>query len=120
MNDLARAITLLGDELTSHQKENRCPEFSVQVEGTSRNLNPILRDDVYRIACEAVRNAFRHAQATRIEVGIRYDARELRVRVRDDGKGIDPKVLQAGAREGHYGMPGMHEHAKLGGKNGVE
>jgi len=89
----------------------------VQVEGVSRDLAPILRDDVYRIAGEAMRNAFRHSQATQIEVEVRYDARYLRLRIRDDGKGIDPKVLGAGAREGHYGLPGMHERAKLvGGK----
>lgn len=112
-NDLARAISMLGDELTTHQKENHCPDFRVQVEGTPRDLAPILRDDVYRIAGEAVRNAFRHAQARRIEVEIRYDQRQLRLRIRDDGKGIDPKVLAAGARQGHYGLPGMHERAKL-------
>src|SRR5262249_55872748 len=91
--------------------------FSVQVEGTPRDLAPILRDDVYRIAGEAIRNALRHANATRLEVEIRYDQRQLRLRIRDDGKGIDPKILDAGARAGHYGLPGMHERAKLvGGK----
>ena len=48
---------------------------------------------------------------------IHYDQRRLRLRVRDNGKGIDPKVLSAGAREEHYGLPGMHERAKVvGGK----
>jgi signal transduction histidine kinase len=116
-NDLARAITVLGGELTSYQGENHCPEFHVQVEGTSRDLAPILRDDVYRITSEAVRNAFRHAAATRIEVEIRYDARELRLRIRDNGKGIDPKVLEDGGRVGHYGLPSMKERAKLMGGN---
>ena len=45
--------------------------------------------EVYRIAGEALRNAFRHAQARRIEVEIRYDERQLRLRVGDDGKGFD-------------------------------
>jgi signal transduction histidine kinase/ligand-binding sensor domain-containing protein len=116
-NDLARAISMLGEELTTHQPENGCPAFRVQVEGTTRDLAPIVRDDVYRIVGEALRNAFRHAHAEVIEVEIRYDQRQLRVRIRDDGKGIDPRVLEAGARSGHYGLPGMHERAKLiGGK----
>jgi len=51
----------------------------VEVEGTTRDLHPILRDEVYRIAGEAVRNAFKHAQAQLIEVEIRYDERQLRV-----------------------------------------
>ena len=89
----------------------------MQVEGTPRDLSPVLRDDIYRIACEALRNAFKHSHAQRIEVEIRYDQRQLRLRVRDDGKGIDPKVLNAGGLVGHYGFPGMHERAKLvGGK----
>jgi signal transduction histidine kinase len=80
------------------------------VEGTPRELHPILRDDVYRIAREALQNAFRHAQATKIEAEITYGERLLRVRIRDDGKGIDPKLLDAG-RDGHWGLPGMRERA---------
>jgi len=76
-------------------------------EGESRDLLPLVRDEVYRIGGEAVRNAFRHAQAMRIEMDIHYDRRVLRLRVRDDGKG----------RSGHSGLPGRHERAKLvGGK----
>jgi signal transduction histidine kinase len=87
------------------------------VEGTPRHLHPILRDEVYRLAGEALRNAFWHAQAQRIEVAIRYDQKQFRLRVRDDGKGIDPKVLGGEGREGHYGLHGMRERAKLvGGK----
>src|SRR5262249_18763940 len=47
-------------------------------------------------------------------------APQLRLRIRDNGKGIDPNVLQAGARAGHYGLPGMRERAKVvGGKLAV-
>src|SRR5262249_40247420 len=70
-----------------------------------------------RIAAEALRNSFRHAKARRIEVEIHYDRRRLRMRVRDDGTGIDSEVLDAGGREGHHGMPGMQERARpCGGK----
>jgi signal transduction histidine kinase/ligand-binding sensor domain-containing protein len=118
-NDLARAITTLGNELAAEQTTDNPPDFRVHVEGASRDLAPLVRDEVYRIASEALRNAFRHAQAGRIEVEIRYDPRQLRLRVRDDGKGIDPKVLEGG-RTGHHGLPGMHERAKLvGGKLAV-
>jgi signal transduction histidine kinase len=116
-NDLARAIGMLGEELAAGENS---PEFHVHVEGTTRDLAPLVRDEVYRIAGEALRNAFQHAQARRIEVEIHYDQRRLRLRVRDDGKGIDPKVLGAGGRAGHYGLLGMHERAKLvGGKLAV-
>jgi signal transduction histidine kinase len=116
-NNFARAITLLGEGLAADQSGNSSPNFRVVVEGTPRDLAPLLRDEVYRITGEALRNAFRHAHAARVEVDIRYDERQLRLRVRDDGKGIDPKVLDAGGRAGHHGLPGMHERAKLvGGK----
>jgi signal transduction histidine kinase len=75
-----------------------------------RDLHPILRDDVYRIAREALRNAFQHAHAKKIEAEITYGVRVLRLRIRDDGKGIDSKLLNTG-RDGHWGLPGMRERA---------
>jgi signal transduction histidine kinase len=79
-------------------------------------LHPILRDDIYRIAREALRNAFHHAQARKIEAEITYGERLLRLRIRDDGKGIDPKLLEAG-RDGHWGLQGMRERAQqIGGQ----
>jgi ligand-binding sensor domain-containing protein/signal transduction histidine kinase len=119
-NDLACVITTLGQELAGGETNSNAAEFHVQVEGTTRDLHPILRDEVYRIAGEAVRNAFKHAQARRIEVEIRYDERQFRLRVRDDGKGIDPKLVNEDGRTGHYGLRGMRERAKLlGGKLAV-
>ena len=119
-NDLARALSMLGEDLAAEQGKGKPPEFCVQVQGTTRELAPLVRDDVYRIASEALRNAFLHAHAGRIEVEIQYDPRQLRLRVRDNGKGIDPKFLEGGGRAGHYGLPGMHERAKLvGGKLAV-
>jgi signal transduction histidine kinase len=114
-NDLARAIGMIGEELAADRTGQNRAEFRVHVEGQSRDLPPIMRDEVYRIGCEAVRNAFHHARARRIEVEIRYDKRHFRLRVRDDGRGIEREVLEAGRREGHHGFPGMHERAKLAG-----
>ncbi|HVO63188.1 MAG TPA: two-component regulator propeller domain-containing protein, partial [Terriglobales bacterium] len=81
-NDLAQAISTLGEELATDATEQR-PVFRVAVEGESRHLYPILRDETYKIAAEALRNAFRHAQAQQIEVEIRYDDEQFRLRVRD-------------------------------------
>jgi len=111
-NNLALAISTLGEELAADSTNHR-PEFRVAVEGESRNLHPILRDETYKIVAEALRNAFRHAQARRIEVEIRYDKEQFRLRVRDDGKGIDPAVLSRQGSEGHYGLPGMRERATI-------
>jgi len=111
-NDLARAISTLGDELAAGESNQNSAVFRAQVEGKPRDLHPILRDEIYRIAGEALRNAFRHAQARRIEVLIHYDDRRFLVHIRDDGKGIDQKVVNEG-RAGHFGLPGMRERAKL-------
>ncbi len=73
---------------------------------------PIIREGVFRIAREVVRNAFRHAQAHRIEAEILYGDQQFRVRVRDDGKGMDPQVLKKGGRAGHWGLPGVRERAQ--------
>jgi signal transduction histidine kinase len=105
-NDLAQAISTLGEELATDSTSER-PAFRVAVEGDARDLHPILRDEIYRIAAEALRNAFQHAQARNVEVEIRYDDEQFRLRVRDDGKGIDPAVLSRQGSERHYGLPGI-------------
>ena len=116
-NDLAQAITTLGEQLAAEASSATSVGLQVEVEGTSRNLHPIVRDEIYRVASEALRNAFRHAEAQQIEVEFRYDERQFRLRVRDDGKGIDATYLTAEGRARHFGLHGMRERAKLmGGK----
>jgi len=112
-NDLAQAISAFGEELAVAQTGPNRPDFRVTVEGKSRDLVPLVRDEIHRIACEALQNAFRHAQATQIEVEIMYERRQVRLRIRDNGKGIDKKVVEGGGRAGHYGLPGMRERAEL-------
>ena len=116
-NDLAAALNTIAAELAANQTNQNSPVFDLQVEGASRDLHPILRDDVYRIAGEAMRNAFLHGEATRVEVEIHYDERQLQLRIRDDGKGIDPQIVTEKGRPGHWGLRGMHERAKHVGGN---
>jgi signal transduction histidine kinase/ligand-binding sensor domain-containing protein len=111
-NDLAMAISTLGEELGTDSANHR-PAFRVAVEGETRNLHPIVRDEIYKIAGEALRNAFRHSQARQIEVEMRYDNQQFRLRVRDDGKGVDPAILSGQGSAGHYGLPGMRERATI-------
>ena len=112
-NDLAATLRTLGKGLAANQANQTSPVFDVGEEGTPRNLHPILRDDVFRIASEALRNAFIHAHASRIEVEIHYGQSRLRVRIRDDGKGMESRVVTDKGRAGHWGLRGMHERAKL-------
>ncbi len=91
-------------------------EFEVATEGQPRLLRPLIRDEAYLIAREAVLNAFRHARATKIEVEIDYAPGHLRILVRDNGCGMESGLLRVG-REGHWGLTGMRERAeKIGAK----
>jgi signal transduction histidine kinase len=112
-HDLAKSMTALMTHLTEElaTSNKSSVTFRVLVEGAPRTVRPNLQDEIYRIARESLRNAFRHAQARHIETEITY-GESLRVRFRDDGKGIDPSVLEHGGRSGHWGLPGMRERAK--------
>ena len=114
-SDLATTMQALGRSLAT-DPERSAIRFGVEVHGRPRGLHPVVRDDIVRIAGEALRNAFRHAAASRVEVEIRFGEEELRLRVVDDGKGMDHGVIQRG-RKGHFGLQGMRERTKLiGGK----
>jgi signal transduction histidine kinase len=106
-HDLEQAFSGMADELGSDGQL----DYRVIVEGRVRPLNPMIRDDVYRIGREALVNAFRHSNAKRIEIELRYGSSELRMLVRDNGCGIDPQVLKSG-RQGHWGLVGMRERAE--------
>ena len=106
-SDLANTIRAVGEELASKDGAS----FRLAVEGPIRELDPIVRDEVYSIAREALRNAFTHAGATRIEAELTFEEQFLRLRIRDDGKGIGPEVAERG-RAGHYGLAGMRERSR--------
>jgi ligand-binding sensor domain-containing protein/signal transduction histidine kinase len=115
--DIAAALTALGEELAAQSDNGSVPCVRVLVEGKQRELNPVLRDEIYWIGREALRNAFRHARAQKIEAEMTYGDSEFLFHMRDDGMGIAPEVAAQGARAGHWGLPGMRERAKsFGGK----
>ena len=111
-NDLANAITAIAEELTKDTAAGESPVIDLEVEGAPRRLNPVVRDEAYRIASEALRNAFRHARARRITVEIRYEKRLFRLTVRDDGTGIDDEAIRQPVA-GHFGLHGMRERAEI-------
>jgi len=106
--ELAQALAAEGEQLAQlhHAK------FQVSVQGTRRDLHPIVREEGFMVAREALTNAFRHAGAGSIEIEVAYSDAALHVRVRDDGEGISAAVLDAGNKPGHFGLVGMRERAK--------
>jgi signal transduction histidine kinase len=112
LDDLEQSLSRIQHELGVEGEM----EFRLIGEGDTRPLNPMIRDDVYRIGREALVNAFRHSGAAHVEVGVQSTRRQLRVLVRDDGMGIDAEVVRTG-REGHWGLSGMRERAeRIGGR----
>jgi len=85
-------------------------DFRVSVEGREQPLRQAIRQEIYRIGKEALVNAFGHSGAKRVDCELQYTDSYLHLRVRDNGCGIDPQVLDAG-REGHWGLQGMRERA---------
>jgi signal transduction histidine kinase/ligand-binding sensor domain-containing protein len=78
--------------------------------GNSTDMHPVVRDEVYRIGYEAIRNACLHSSATELEIELRY-ARDLTLRISDNGIGIEPSITDKG-KDGHFGLLGMRERAK--------
>jgi len=111
--DLPHALAMAVEELGQRD----APPIRIFVEGEQRPLRADVRDEAYRIGREALLNAIRHAQATLIEIQLAYDTARFILRVRDDGRGIDPNILRAGQRPGHWGITGMRERAgRFGGQ----
>jgi signal transduction histidine kinase len=75
--------------------------------GDAREMHPIVRDEIYRISYEAIRNACMHSGASQLEVELRY-GHDLALRVSDNGVGIDPVIADRG-KDGHFGLQGMRE-----------
>lgn len=105
--DLVQSFSKIQTELPG----GRDIDYRVTVEGQTVPLHPVIRDEVFHIGREALLNAFHHSQAKTIELELEYGSKQLRVLVRDDGRGIDPQVLRVG-RDGHWGISGMRERAE--------
>lgn len=105
---LVNAFDLLGREL---QVDNTA-EFQVAARGTRRDIDPVIREEIYLIGREAMLNAFRHAKATTISVDISFEPRQLLLQVQDNGVGIDPRILEEGHKPGHWGLMGMRERSE--------
>jgi signal transduction histidine kinase/ligand-binding sensor domain-containing protein len=113
-NDLAEALRRATEECRTQNSM----EASFSVVGDARVMHPIVRDEVYRVGYEAIRNACVHSHGTQLRVTLTY-ADELSVDVADNGVGLDPAVADRG-KEGHFGLQGMRERAaRIAGKLSV-
>ena len=114
------AVAALPEALSAVGEERRAEEsigFRLVVEGAPRELNAVIRDEMYLIGREAIVNSLTHSLGSTVEVEINFDQAGVRLRVRDDGKGIPSEILRSGGVAGHWGLSGMQERAhKIGGQ----
>jgi signal transduction histidine kinase/ligand-binding sensor domain-containing protein len=106
--DLGKSLEAVGDELAL----GRAVTFRVNVQGEAKRLRSKVVEEAYSVGREALVNAFHHSQATAIDLLIVYESADLRLRVSDNGCGIDSEVLEEGSKGGHWGLRGMRERAR--------
>lgn len=109
--DLVTALSSVRQELAVNPQV----DFRLQVVGREQSLLPIVQHEILRVGREALINAFSHSRANHVELKLEYCDSNFRMRILDNGCGIDTDVLRNG-RDGHWGLAGMRERAsKIGG-----
>jgi PAS domain S-box-containing protein len=80
----------------------------------ARRLTPAVEIALFRITQEALTNARKHAQTTRIELTLEHDAPMLRLAIRDWGCGFEAMSIdRTGGPGERIGLRGMRERARL-------
>lgn len=105
---ILRSLAAAGTELAAVYKV----QFRTVSQGKFPPLPRVVEEELSLIAREALINAFRHANANRIELEMSSDNKGMRLRIRDDGEGMPAAVIQRSGRAGHWGVVGMRERAE--------
>jgi len=124
LEEIRRAVTMLGpailddvglsaaiDRLCDDLREDGHLEIEVRVELDDRPLTPALESTVYRLIQESLTNIARHAKARAAKVELVAETEQLRLTIRDDGRGF--VVGEAIAASRSHGLVGMRERAEL-------
>ena len=108
VGDLDEAFARIARDLSF----DHAVQFKISAGGAQRELACETREEVYGIGREALLNAFRHADASHIDLILDYGIDAFGLSVRDDGKGFDPRMAKTFERSAHFGLRGMHERAR--------
>ena len=112
LNDfgLLAALQWMAEDMT----KNYLLETSVELYGTSRRLPAHTELVLFRIAQEALSNARKHANASRVVIQLEFSAGKTRLTIIDDGQGFDlPREISGFVPMGKLGLLGMHERVRL-------
>lgn len=112
--DLAAALARLAEETTAATPVN----VTLHIQGARRPLPDEMERQLFRIGQEALTNALRHAQATRMDIDLEFRTNQVRLRIWDNGKGFEVEKAASGST---LGLLGMRERAvQAGGELGIE
>lgn len=105
-NGLPNALDRLGHQLT----EGSSTAFTLSVQGPPRALPASVENNLLRIGQEAITNAVRHSGASRLSLGLAFHSDNVRLEVKDNGRGFDPASVHS-SPQGGFGLPGLRERA---------
>lgn len=107
---LSPALECLASQVTEHSGI----ATNVSVVGKQRRLPEEIELVLFRITQEALRNIWRHSQANKAEIMVKFDKNKVKVNVTDNGQGFHvPDKIEDLARQGKLGLAGMYERAQL-------
>ena len=99
------------ERATAELRIGDTPSFVSTIFGTECELDSDAHDEILSVGREALANAFHHADASEIEVELRYSFWRFVLVCRDNGCGVPTETLETGRPFGHYGLVGMRERA---------
>jgi signal transduction histidine kinase len=105
--DLSKAVS----DSSRRLLEGSGIQLNFSVDGVRRRLPPIVEDNLLRICEEAIVNAVKHANPTQVQVNLEFNAKQIRLRVWDDGCGFNPQATE-GSKAGHFGLVGIQERVR--------
>ena len=106
-SELAASLAAINAEVSN----GKTVQLEVTVGGEAKSVSADVQEQLLEIAREAVRNAYQHAEATRIVVHLEYGKKALQMSIADDGRGVDLSILEGRGESIHFGLRGMHERA---------
>ena len=100
-------------ELITQVQEQCSIKIDLRTRGSGRHFSPENELLVYRIVQEALRNIWKHSEATEAEFAVEFDEDKTIITISDNGKGFNPDQSQGFLETGKLGLAGMKERARL-------
>lgn len=104
-------------QLVSKLEERKILKTDFQVNGKERALEKHVEVTLFRIIQEGLNNIHRHAGVSEGRLRLLFSSNDLSILISDEGRGFDmaetEEMRKSGTGNGHFGILGMEERAKL-------